>query len=165
MGRWSKKPRMRRAYLKRFTQGTVNTGPNKHYLREVHNRTKTIGNNEWSIDVFCKVFSIPKVTMLLRYTVGRHQLIDDPNDPDHGQPISPRVRVERQIKEFMSNVPTPRNINLGMFKLWFSEDSTQWFFTKQDLIEITRSITYGSRWTAMKAFEDGKIVWKERMPI
>lgn len=151
MGKTAKRKGPRKAYLKRFSSATVNSGtgptPNREVLSDLHHRAANVG----------------------KVIYDRNGVRLEDRDP--AKIFSEDERLETLWQgDWRQGLSYYNKINLtcgkyGKTELYFRGQS--WFFIKEDGIvkTVKRSILYGSRDRAMRAYNMGTICWVERAPL
>lgn len=144
MGKTAKRKGPRKAYLKRFSSAMVNSGtgptPNKEVLSGLHHRAAKMGQhfNDRTPD---KIFS-------------EEEKFDILWQGDWKQGLEHFNKIKLSCGKYT------------VIYLYFR--GQQWVFLKEDEIlkKVQRSVTYGSRDRAMRAYNLGRISWwVERAPL
>lgn len=131
--------RMKRAYLKKHRS----TGVPKGSLHDYHMRAKSAESD------FTRTFSICK-------------------NPKFNN--DPWIDVQATIQRMKNEVPTERSflIGSGRFaetRLFFTEDSTIWYFLQNKGGVIRKSMTFGSKEAALERWFNGTIIWMEVVSV
>ena len=143
MGKTARRKGPRRAYLKRFSSSTVNSGtgptPNKEVLSDLHHRAARMG--EHFVDRSpAAIFS-------------EEEKFEALWQGDWKQGLEHFNKIVLTVGKY------------GRIHLYFRGQT--WVFLREDEViqSVQRSITYSSRDRAMRAYNLGKITWVERAPI